>query len=241
MKMLGIETSGKICGLALSENERILVEYNLNLGLKHSELLLPLIEQALNTLHWQIENLDGIAVDIGPGSFTGIRIGLSVARTLAQLLNIPLAGIVSLDALAENIPPCQFLLLPLVDALGGMVYTTLYQYKKEKWQRLLPYRLTNIDTLLNLYKTREKPILFIGEGALVYKKKIKNRFKRAYFAEDNFFPHALSIARLGREKLREKKGGNFSQVLPFYLRRSYAEEQWSPRPPLRWTSDEECR
>jgi len=167
---------------------------------------------------------------------------LSAARTLAQLLNIPLVGIVSLDALAENIPPSHFLLLPLADALGGMVYTTLYQYKKGKWQRLLPYQLTNIDTLLNLYKTREKPILFIGEGALIYRKKIKNRFKQfAYFAEDNFFPQAASIARLGREKMRKKKGKNFSQVLPFYLRRSYAEERWSPHPPLRWTSDEECR
>lgn len=233
MKILGIETSGKICGLALSENERILVEYNLSLGLKHSELLLPLIEQSLNIVHWQIENLDGIAVDKGPGSFTGIRIGLSAARTLAQLLNIPLVGIVSLDALAENISPSQFLLLPLIDALGGMVYATLYQYEKRKWQRLLPYQVTSIDALSNYLithlKTRERPILFVGEGALIYQKKIKNIFKQfAYFAEDNLFPHAASVARLGKEKLRKKRVKDFSRVLPFYLRRSYAEEQWKP-------------
>ncbi|HCJ67064.1 MAG TPA: tRNA (adenosine(37)-N6)-threonylcarbamoyltransferase complex dimerization subunit type 1 TsaB, partial [Elusimicrobia bacterium] len=149
MKILAIETSSKICSAALLEDEEIRAEYNLNLGLRHSEFLFPLIENVLKDSEWQVRDLEGIAVDEGPGSFTGIRIGLASARTLAQLLNIPLVGIVSLDVLTENISPNDSLVSPIIDALSGEVYTSLYQCKKNKWQRLVPYQICEINSWLD--------------------------------------------------------------------------------------------
>jgi len=223
MKILGIETSGKIFSLALLEDEQVLVEYNLNLGLKHSELLFPLLNQALDATGWQISDLQGIAVDRGPGSFTGIRIGITTARSLAQVLNIPLVGVVSLDGLTYEIPQNTFFVCPLIDALGSEVYTTFYHYQGG-WHRLAPYQLAKIDTWLNQLITYQKPFLFIGNATIVYQSKIKNILKNfAFISENNLYPRASSIALLGKEKLLRSERKNYTQVLPLYLRRSYAE------------------
>jgi len=228
MKILAIETTSKICSVALMENEEIRAEYNLNLGLCHSEFLFSLIERVLNDSGWQLNVLQGIVVDKGPGSFTGIRIGLISARTLAQLLNIPLVGVVSLDVLVKNIPPTNFLVSPLIDALGGEIYTSLYQYKRNRWRRLVPCQVCEIEFWLNYLLDLKKTIFFIGEATLIYHKKIKAKFKNIYIppsSTDNFYPLARNVALLGREKLLQKKN-SFSSVLPLYLRRSYAEIQW---------------
>lgn len=233
MKILAIETSSKICSVALLEDEEVHAECNLNLGLRHSEFLFSLIDQVLKNSRGQLEDLEGIAVDRGPGSFTGIRIGLTAARTLAQLLNIPLIGVVSLDVLTKNIPASNFLVSPVIDALGGEVYTSLYEYKKNKWQRLVPYQLCEIESWLNRLLTFEvttvqKRIFFIGDATLTYHKKIKAKFTDSFVSSpDNLYPLARNVGYLGREKLLSKKNGfqkviTFS-VLPLYLRRSYAE------------------
>jgi tRNA threonylcarbamoyladenosine biosynthesis protein TsaB len=172
--------------------------------------------------------LEGIAVDEGPGSFTGIRIGLASARTLAQLLNIPLVGIVSLDVLTENISPNDSLVSPIIDALSGEVYTSLYQCKKNKWQRLVPYQICEINSWLDNLITFKKRILFIGDATLIYDKKIKTKLGNSNTSFcDNLYPLARNVGHLGREKILRRRD-NYQSVLPLYLRPSYAEIHPAP-------------
>jgi len=225
MKILALETSGKICSVALLENEEVRSEYNLNLGLRHSEFLFPLIDRILKESGWQLNDLEGIAVDKGPGSFTGIRIGLISARTLAQLLNIPLVGVISLDVLVDNISPSNCLVSPIINALGEEVYTSLYQFRRGKWQRLVTHQIVEIDSWLNHLLTFKKTIFFIGDATLIYEKKIKTKFRNysvSFSSLDNLYPLARNVGHLGRKKLLRGKD-NFQAVLPLYLRRSYAE------------------
>lgn len=224
MRIIGLETSGKTCGVALLEDGEIRSEYNLNLGLRHSDFVFHLIERVLRDAHWQLENIEGIAVDKGPGSFTGIRIGLTVVRTLGQILKIPLAGVTSLDVLVENVPPSNFLLSPFIDALGGEIYTSLYQWEKDKWQRLAPYQVEKADSWINHLLTFNKPVLFVGETAIIHKKKIKiEPGSLTNFFERGAFLSARNVAFLGQKQLIRSQGVNFDRLLPFYIRRSYAE------------------
>ncbi len=223
MKILAVETSSRICSVALLEDEIVRAEYNLNLGLQHSEFLLPMVERILKDSGWGFDQLEGIAVDKGPGSFTGIRIGLTAARTLAQLLDIPLAGVVSLDILAESITPDDFVVSPIINALSGEVFTALYQGEKNRWHRSVPWQICGIDSWLDRLSASRRRILFIGDATLVYEKKIKTKFGHGCISlRDNLYPQARNAGYLGRKVLLRRKG-NFQSVLPLYLRRSYAE------------------
>ena len=126
MVILGIETCTKTCGVALTDGRKVRDEISLRLGLYHSEKLVPLVDEILRRNGMAIQDIDGIAVSIGPGSFTGIRVGVSTARGLGQSLNIPLVGIPSLDALALGIGTSGKLVCPMIDALRREIYTALY-------------------------------------------------------------------------------------------------------------------
>ncbi len=227
MKVLGIETTSKICSVAVLEDENLAGEYILNIKGKHSEKLFSGLDKILTDLKINIKDLKGVGVSTGPGSFTGIRVGISAVRALAQALEIPVVGVSSLDILAFSAFPCDFIVCPVIDALRGEVYTALYRTSVE--EKIADYRLIKIEDLLRdldkFSRLHQEKILFVGDGVTLHREIIENVLgRRAVFASfRNLFPFASNAAWLGKEELQKGKGEKYSKILPFYIRKPTAE------------------
>jgi len=225
--ILGIETSTKTCGVAVTDGGKVRDEISLRLGLYHSEKLVPLVDEILRRNGMAIQDIDGIAVSIGPGSFTGIRVGVSTARGLAQSLNIPLVGIPSLDALALGIGTSGELVCPMIDALRREIYTALYR----NGERLTPHQLIGIDSWLGRLKNENKTILFLGEAVDIYENLIKDFLqKKAEIVEkEKRYASAARVAEFGLEKFSAGEGKKYDEIFPLYLRRPEAEVKWEEK------------
>jgi len=231
MLILGIETSTKTCSIALADGEKIRDEISLHLGLSHSERIIPLLDEILKRNGMAIRDVDGIAVSIGPGSFTGIRVGVSTGRGLAQSLGIPIVGIPSLDGLAFGIGETGEIISPMIDALRREIYTALYKGRK----RLTPHQLIGIEDWLEILKDRRETILFLGDPLDIYENLIKDSLKnKAKIVEkEKRYPSAARIAELGLEKLVSGEGKKYDEIFPLYIRRPEAEVKWEERKRIR--------
>ncbi len=231
MKVLGIETSSGICSAALADGEKIKDEISLNEGLVHSEKLLTLVDKLLKRNRVSIGGLDGIAVSTGPGSFTGIRVGVSAARGLAQGLKAPLAGISSLDGLAYNALGTKKvdggIICPVINALRGEVFTAVYRRVKGGIRRLTEYSLIEMDSLLNDLSNKKEEVYFFGDAVDLHIDLIKSSPGRYEIAGRKIrYASALSIIMAGMKKIPESKKGNYTEVLPLYIRKPEAEVKW---------------
>ena len=227
MRVLGIETTSNTCSTALIEKGRVINEVSIREGLVHSEKLIPLIEKMLRDTEWGIEDIEGIAVSTGPGSFTGIRIGVSTARALAQCLKIPLVGIASLDSLIYGIASKGILVCPIIDALRKEVYTSLYRGDR----RIIPYKLIFIDELLEFVKKikkKDEKIVFLGEACDLYEDKIKKSLNDVeVLLPPKRYAAAVKVALIGEKKIKRQNKSLYKNVLPFYIKRSEAEIKWN--------------
>lgn len=219
MKILGIETATKVCSVALAQDDSILDALSVEEGMVHSEKLLPMIDRLLSKKNLKPRDLDAIAVSIGPGSFTGIRIGVTAARALAQGLNIPAAGIPSLDGLIYNFRRDHRFISPMLDALREDVYTALY----ENGKRTGDFRVVQAGDWLRELRDRNRKVCFAGEGTDLHCLKIKEVMGENALIIRGVKASAESIALLGMEKLRENGGVEYHKLLPLYVRRAWAE------------------
>jgi len=229
--ILGIETSTKTCGVALTDGGKVRDEISLRLGLYHSEKLIPLIDEILRRNGMAIQDIDGIAVSVGPGSFTGIRVGVSTARGLGQSLNIPLVGICSLDALAFGIGTLGELVCPMIDALRREIYTALYRRGK----RLTSHQLIGIENWLERLKDENETILFLGEPVDIHQSLIKDFLKKKaeIVEKEKRYASAARVAELGLEKFSAGEGKKYDEIFPLYLRRPEAEVKWEEKQRMR--------
>ena len=220
MIILGIETSTMTGSVALMDEERLIAEYTLNLKGTHTSRLMPTIDRVLKDASFTIKDLDGIAVSSGPGSFTGLRIGIATAKGLAQGLDIPVVGIPTLDGLAFQIFNCKDLVSPILDARRGEVYCALYKNGKG----LTKYMACELGELLKKVKSKAKSqklkVVFLGDGVEIYGDLIKRRLARkAVFApKTRRLPSAASIAELGLKKLKRGKKSELLTLKPIYVR-----------------------
>jgi len=231
MVILGIETSTKTCSVALTDGEKMRDEISVSSGLSHSEKVIPLIDEVLRRNRIFLKDINGIAVSIGPGSFTGIRVGVSTARGLAQSLNIPVIGVPSLDGLAFGIGLRGELVCPMIDALRREIYTALYEVGK----RLTPYQLIAIDTWLKELRDKRKTLVFLGEAVDIYEGLIKElpRGKAKIVERGKRYASAARIAGLGLEKLLSGEGKRYDEIFPLYIRRPEAEVKWEEKERVR--------
>ena len=227
MLVLGIETATLTGSVALADNNGIIAEHLLNTEDPHSERLLKGIDQILTNAKLSIEACDGIAVSIGPGSFTGLRIGVVTAKTLAYTLQKPLTGVSTLEVLTHNLPLTAGFICPMIDARRKEVYTALYEWKGEKLEVILPEAVISPEKMLDTLACSRKTI-FIGNGANLYKLLIQEKRKdKAQFAPEYLnYPKACVVANLGFQRINKKKLDSISFLVPNYLRLSDAEINW---------------
>jgi tRNA threonylcarbamoyladenosine biosynthesis protein TsaB len=231
LKILGIDTSTKFCNLGLIEDEDILIEYTINgLKKKHSSILVPAIKDLLKTIELKMEEINGIAISIGPGSFTGLRIGLSVAKGLCYARSLPLLGIPTLDAMAFSLKEIPYLICPVLEAKKDEIYDVVFR-GGDILHKVMDYKCEDIQSLLARLSLLKEKIIFLGDGIKKYRDIIKEKIgKNALFIDSQLnLPVASNIAFLGLKKLKKGEEDDISTLSPFYLRKSAAEIIWEKK------------
>ena len=165
MLVLSIDTATKACAVGLCHDGKILAEYKINMGMTHSEGLMPQLEQLLERTGVQKADIDLIAVSMGPGSFTGLRIGLATAEALAYAWKKPLQGVATPLALAYNLPVSGIVLSPVLDAQKGNYYQALYEWQDGEVAELQSVQVVNKQQLLENLALQGKPAVIFGECA----------------------------------------------------------------------------
>lgn len=232
MLVLGIDSSTEMAAISLLNDDKIIAEINLALYRRHSERLLPNIAHLFKESDYTIKEIDVIAVTIGPGSFTGLRIALSTVKGFAQALNIPVVGISTLEVLAYNYKSVKGLLVPVIDARRERVYTALFDnyLKKDKFDKK---RIWN-DTTLSLEKLtaelklinsiNKKKIYFIGNGVNKYKDLFKDIELNIEIVSPSFNnPRGALIAELGKKYFEAGVTDRVEELTPNYLKKPQAE------------------
>jgi tRNA threonylcarbamoyladenosine biosynthesis protein TsaB len=214
MKILGIDTATKFLSLGICDGDRV-CEYNMDLGTKHSILVIPTIERALDALGWSIKDIDYFACGLGPGSFTGIRVGLSLMKGLSWSQGKPIVGIPTLDILANNVKSNSAFIASIVDARRSLVYSCIYKISKGVLVRSSSYMLSPIEELCRKIKNNT---IIVGDAAGLYKEKILMNTKGVVFLDkDCWYPKGHNIIKLAMEKIKAKKISNAFTIEPIYL------------------------
>lgn len=227
LKVLAIETSTMAGSVALVDGDELMSEYLLNIKVTHSERLLPAIDCIMRDAKMPISEVDGFAISIGPGSFTGLRIGASTIKGLAFATNKPVVGIPTLDALAENLLFADCLICPILDARKREVYTALYKRdEKNKLRKLTTDLAIKPGDLLKRIQER---VVFLGDGIDVYHALIREELRDlALFAPPNLrLPRAANVATRSLEEFRKNNTLDLNTFTPSYVRRSEAEEKFT--------------
>ncbi len=218
MKIIAFDTTTKFLVIAAYDNGYI-YEYVLESGMKHSLLLVPAIERILKSLGWRKEAVDYYACGLGPGSFTGIRVGLSVAKGLAWSLDKPVVGIPTLDALAYNAAVkgnqdrCR--VACLIDAKRNLVYACSYQISSGALKRMTPYTLAPVADLL---KRMAPGTILTGDGLGLYKDWIIRRAANVVLLDkDYWYPQGRFLIKLALEKIRRKQVATAAGIKAIYL------------------------
>jgi len=226
MKVLGIDTSTSCGSVGLMDDGEVISDYLLNISVTHSERLLGAIEVVLKEACCPVENLDGWAVSLGPGSFTGLRIGVSTVKGLAFATGKPVAGVSTLDVLASQIAPTSYLICPILDARKKEVYTAFYRYEEgNSLKRQSNYQAIRPEDLVK--KIKEHTI-FLGDGLKTYGDFLLNSLPSlAIFPPAPLnVSHGSMVAKLGSELLQKGECLDLSNFTPLYIRPSEAEMKW---------------
>ncbi|WP_083436836.1 tRNA (adenosine(37)-N6)-threonylcarbamoyltransferase complex dimerization subunit type 1 TsaB [Thermincola ferriacetica] len=231
MYVLGIDTATKVAGAAIVKDGRIISERFIHNKLTHSQVLLPMVDQVIADAGITVHELGGIAVTGGPGSFTGLRIGMAFAKTLAQVLQIPVTGVSTLQVLAANVLHFEGLICPILDARKQEVYTCIYRCSGGKLHIIEEARAMSIENLVEKLNGTEGSVIFLGDGVPVYFEKIQAILGgRAVQANQlNLYTRAGAVALLGAEEFRRGEIKGLTEINPVYLRRSEAEITWEKR------------
>ncbi len=222
MKNLAIDTSSKICAVAILEDNNKIDEISLDNGKTHSENLMPILKEVLERNKLKLSDFNLISVSVGPGSFTGIRIGIASIKPLAEVYNLPVASVTSLESLARNVENVDLdtTIISLIDARNNQVYVGVfdndYNLKEEEIAE-------DIEVVLKKAEKFSK-IVFVGDGAVLHKDLISERLVNNEIKfTDNNEQSAVNTGKIGYKKYLNKDLKNADTILPIYLRKSQAE------------------
>ncbi|MFD2617735.1 tRNA (adenosine(37)-N6)-threonylcarbamoyltransferase complex dimerization subunit type 1 TsaB [Terrilactibacillus laevilacticus] len=224
MNILAIDSSNLVMGVAVSTETKVLGEIITNVKKNHSIRLMPAIEQIIRDVDLTLDQIDRIAVAIGPGSYTGVRIGVTIAKTLAWTANKEIVGVSSLEALAQNGIHFNGLIVPFFDARRGQVYTGLYQSKDGKVECVQEDRLTMMKDWLAELKKCQESILFLSNDFDKHEALIQEILPNSVIGEAVYNnPRPSEIAKLAFTREPSK---DVHHVVPSYLRLAEAESKW---------------
>ena len=230
MKILSIDTSSNICGVSILDDNNLICNLDNDTGRTHSENLMPMIKNALSTANLTLDEIDLIVCDIGPGSFTGIRIGIATVKAFNDGLNIPCIGISSLEALAYNINNNSNLICSILDCKNNNCYFSLYEKKEKSFETLIEPQRDNIHSTLSILRSyiddnfENSNITFVGDGSKIYETQIKKTFKDAQISDKTLdILNSYGLGICGYEKYINSEYLN-EEILPLYLKKPQAQK-----------------
>lgn len=229
MKILAIEASALTASVAVCEDHLPLAAMTLQNGHTHSETLLPMVNQLLAHAGLTVGDIDLFAVPVGPGSFTGIRIGVSLIKGLAFDSGKPCVGLSSLEAMAYNLAGCDGILCPVMDARRNQLYNALFTWKDGKPERLCEDRLIPAAQLASELAAAGKPVYVTGEGSAILQKAVGDSAELRYPSPLMATQNAVSVAELALVEYAKGNAVSDVELLPVYLRPSQAERERNER------------
>ncbi|MDA3895301.1 MAG: tRNA (adenosine(37)-N6)-threonylcarbamoyltransferase complex dimerization subunit type 1 TsaB [Desulfobacteraceae bacterium] len=229
MKILAVDTATKSCSVAVIDEKSVISEFSVNHNDTHSKFLMGMIRDILNICHLSVNDLDGFAVTLGPGSFTGLRIGLSAVKGIALVTGKPVVGVSTLEVLAYQVFGSDKLICPMMDARRNEVYAARYRFKNLKLEIDTPSMVVSPEKAI---ENINEACILAGDGALLYQDLIKNRLgSKAVFT--NFTQHFIRASTVGHIAMKRFKSNNtddISLIEPLYIRPSDAEKNLNRSP-----------
>jgi len=226
MRILSIDTTVVAGSLALTEGARLVVQEQQGVAGTHSERLIGSIDHMLALAGWRREEIQGIAVATGPGSFTGLRIGLAAAKGMALAMNIPIAGVSSLQSLARNGAGFAGTVVALIDAKRGELFAGAWNVAADGSMKMCADEFVAAPAdLIKRLKSIKGELLLVGDGAVVYEKELRKGLgRRAHLAQGGMaMAQAVNLAIIAGGRLAKGKGDDLAGLAPNYVRRSDAE------------------
>lgn len=227
MRILAMDTSTNVATAAILEDDVIIGEYSCNKGKTHSQRLMPMIQNLLEAVDLKASDMDAFAASIGPGSFTGLRIGVTTVKAMAFAAQKPVLSVYTLDALAYNLSTSKAIICPVLDARNNQVFTAVYKFSDKKMERLTDYLGIHINELADILGNMEGDIVFLGDAALMHEAFFTERLGgRVSVAPPNTaLARASSVAVLAKQAYEKGAGEDCYDMNPFYLRKSQAERE----------------
>ncbi len=226
MKVVGIETSGSIGSVAVCDGNKVVGRHTFGKASNHGKEIVSSLETVFNEVKWKPEDIDLIAVSIGPGSYTGLRIGVTCAKTLAYGLGKPVIDVPTLDVLAGNIKDDVKHICPVIDAKRKRVYACIYSRNNSKNKRTTDFLIITPDELKDILP--ESTLIF-GDGVAPYKEIFAQMKVTIIEDEKPGIAEAVDVARLGLERYEQGERCEINELVPLYLRKSEAEEKLQVR------------
>lgn len=230
MLILAFETSAKAASVALMENGKLLGESYQNTGMTHSQTLMVMAEDVLKTAGKTAKDVTAVAVAEGPGSFTGVRIGVAAAKGFAWGRDLPCCGVSTLEAMAVSLGVYDGYVCPVMDARRSQVYNALFYVNHGKIDRVKPDRAIALEDLEKELKTLEKPIFLVGDGSLLCYNTLQESVPQLVLPpEHRIHQRAVGVAVLAEKKLAAGECCDGAVLTPNYLRLSQAERERAER------------
>lgn len=219
MKILSIDTTSSVCSVSLLENDQVMDENILDNGKTHSENMMPLLDELLKRNNVDISEIEFISVCVGPGSFTGIRIGISTIKAFAEVLNIKIASVTSLETLSRNeTAEDGQVIVPLIDARNNQVYAAVFDSNYNQIEDNMADDIVNVINRIKKYKN----VIFVGDGAIIHKDLLLSYFSEAKFSDNNK-QYSSKTGVCGYHKFINEQVLDADTIAPLYLRKSQAE------------------
>lgn len=229
MKVLGLDTSTLMTSCAVIDDNKLIGEFSLSQDMSHSEKLVPMVEELLTSLDLKLKDIDLFAASVGPGSFTGLRIGLATIKAFAHITDKPLVGVSTLEGLAFNLPFNE-IVVPMIDARRQRVYTAIYTWKGEDLHPILEPCIMEVEELLEKLKSYDN-ILVNGDGSMVFQEEIKSALgnKVRFSTLGLNMPKASSVCELAKHKYEKGQRDDYFTLAPDYLIETQAQRELNER------------
>lgn len=231
MRILALETATLTASCAVVENGRVLGELNTSHAKTHSQQLVPMIQSLLELLDLRTSQFDLFAASIGPGSFTGLRIGIVTVKGMAYALNKPVCGVSTLDALAYSVNDFNGVVCPMMDARNDQVYAAVYRKSNGEFQRISDYHAVHITELAGMLADYREEVLILGDAAPLHYQIVKDTASHPVYQADKalFLPRAACSALLAEKQALSGVLSSPFELEPLYLRKSQAERMKESR------------
>ena len=227
MLVLSVETSTPQASVAIGSEQGVMSSALVSRGSSHNEFLLPAIRFCLEQSGLGFRNIQGVAVSLGPGLFTGMRVGVATAKALAQALSVPVVGMASLDVLAYEVRYSRKAICAVLDARRNEVFHSFYRASPGGIQRMTSYQVDRPQRLAVSLAAQPDEVLVVGNGALLYRDMFEVLGPIAEVATMSYaFPNACSLVELAIPRLYREDFDSLDELKPLYLRRSAKRIEW---------------